>query len=77
MVVLIFVLGALFGALAGAIACVRYVRQEMTANIGPGLRHLQTQVNYLETEIRLSGTERLAEMTKWYKEQPPTPPGKL
>jgi heme A synthase len=32
MVVLIFFTGALVGALAGALACVRYVRQEMNRN---------------------------------------------
>jgi hypothetical protein len=76
MIVLIFFAGALLGALAGAIACVRYVRQEMTADIAPGLRRLQTQVDNLEIEIRLSVTEWLIEMTRRYKEPPSTLPGK-
>ncbi len=76
MVVLIFLVGALLGALAGVIACVRYVRQEMTANITPRLRHLQAQVDNLETEIRLTVTEWLTETTRRYKEPPPTLPGK-
>jgi hypothetical protein len=75
-VLLIFFAGALLGALAGSIACVRYVRQEMTANIAPGLRRLQFQVDSLETEIRLTVTEWLVEMTKRHKEPPPTLPGR-
>jgi hypothetical protein len=76
MVLLIFFAGALLGALAGAIACVRYVRQEMTADIAPRLRRLQVQVDNLETEIRLSVTEWLTEMSRRYKDPPPTLPGK-
>jgi hypothetical protein len=75
MVVLIFLVGALLGALVGAIACVRYVRQEMTADIAPRLRHLQAQVDNLETEVRLSVTEWLVEMARQHKEPPPTLPG--
>lgn len=76
MVLLIFFAGTLLGALAGAIACVRYVRQEMTADIAPRLRRLQVQVDSLETEIRLSVTEWLTEMSRRYKEPSPTLPGK-
>jgi hypothetical protein len=75
MTVLIFFAGALFGALAGVVACVRYVRQEMTADIAPGLRRLQAQVDNLETEIRVTVTEWLTEMARQSREQPPSLPG--
>jgi hypothetical protein len=76
MVVLIFFAGALLGALAGAVACVRYVRQAMMADVAPGLRRLQAQVDNLETEIRLTVTEWLADLTRRYNDPPPTLPGK-
>lgn len=75
MIVLIFIAGALVGALAGALACVRYIRQEMMADIGPGLRRLQIQVDNLETEIRLTVTAWLAELSRRYNEPPPKLPG--
>lgn len=76
MVLLIFFAGALLGALAGAIACVRYVRQAMMAEVAPGLRRLQVQVDNLETEIRLTVTDWLTELTRRYKDPPPTLPGR-
>jgi hypothetical protein len=75
MAVLIFFAGALVGALAGLTACVRYVRQEMMAEIAPGLRRLQAQVDNLETEIRVTVTEWLTEVARRHREQPPSLPG--
>lgn len=76
MIVLIFFAGALLGALAGTVACVKYVRQAMMADIAPGLRRLQAQVDNLETEVRLTVTEWLTELTRRYREPPPSLPGK-
>ena len=74
MLVLIFFAGALLGALAGAVTCVRYVRQAMMADIAPSLRRLQAQVDNLETEIRIAVTEWLTELARRYNELPPTMP---
>jgi hypothetical protein len=38
MTFMIFVVGALLGTLAGGALCVRYLRREVAADIGPRLR---------------------------------------
>ncbi len=53
MTILIFALGALLGLVVGAAACVRYVRQELTARIGPSLDLLQLRVANLQSAVDL------------------------
>ena len=60
---LIFLLGALIGVLAGGALCVRYLRQEIAADIGPRLRRLQVQLDGLESALNLVLITRYAEMS--------------
>ncbi|MBA3574787.1 MAG: hypothetical protein H0W37_07435, partial [Pseudonocardiales bacterium] len=45
MSVLVFLIGALLGLVLGAAVCVRYLRQELTARIGPTMDLLQLQLH--------------------------------
>src|ERR1700744_1355999 len=67
---LIFLLGGLIGVLAGGALCVRYLRHEIAADIGPRLRRLQMQLDSLESAINLVLITRYAEMAS----QPPREP---
>ena len=53
-VVLVFLVGALLGLIVGAVACVRYVRQEMTARIAPNIESLRAQLDHLQVEVNLA-----------------------
>jgi hypothetical protein len=59
---LIFLLGGLIGVLAGGALCVRYLRHEIAADIGPRLRRLQMQLDSLESAINLVVMTRYAEI---------------
>lgn len=59
---LMFLLGALIGVLAGGALCVRYLRQEIAADIGPRLRRLQMQLDSLESAINLVLISRYSEI---------------
>ena len=48
MSVLIFLIGALLGLVLDAAVCVRYLRQELTARIGPTMDLLQLQLHNLQ-----------------------------
>ena len=61
MLILVFVVGALLGVLAGGALCVRYLRREMAAEIGPRLRRLQGQLDNLETAVNLALVTRYSE----------------
>lgn len=61
---LIFLTGALFGALIGAMFCVRYLRHEVAADIGPTLRRMKSQLDSLEAAIDLAVMTRYAELSK-------------
>jgi len=63
MIKLIFILGALVGVLAGNVICVRCLRPEISADIGPQLRLLQLQVDNLETAINLALMTGYAELS--------------
>jgi len=71
---LIFVLGALLGILAGGALCVRYLRREVAADIGPRLRRLQLQLDNLETAINLALVTRYAELSGRPLRDPTFPP---
>jgi hypothetical protein len=55
---LVFLLGALLGALMGGALCVRYLRQEVAANIGPKIQHIQLQLDNIQAELNLAITTR-------------------
>jgi len=60
--VLIFLVGALLGVLVGGMFCVRYLRHEVAANIGPRMRRIQNQLDNLETAVNLALVTRYAEL---------------
>ena len=62
MVILIFLVGALMGVLVGGMFCVRYLRHEVAADIGPRLKRIQLQLDNLETGVNLAMTTRYAEL---------------
>ena len=61
MVPMIFLVGTLIGLLIGAVACMRYFRQEMVANVGPRLRLIQLHLEQLEAELDLVLATRAAD----------------
>jgi hypothetical protein len=54
--VLIFLLGAQLGLIVAAVACVRYVRQELTANITPRVDLLDARVAHVQAKLELALT---------------------
>ena len=62
MVVMIFLIGLLLGVLGGGALCVRYLRQEIAADVGPSLRRMQMQLDTLCSEINLAQATRLADL---------------
>jgi len=52
-------LAALMGFLAGMLACAKYLRQEIAANVGPRLAHVEQLLRTLLAESRLDSVERL------------------
>jgi len=73
MMAMIFLVGLLLGALAGAMLCIRYLRQEMAADIGPRLRRIQQQLESLESEAYLARTSQLVELTRHAVPHPTLP----
>ena len=59
---LIFLVGALLGVLVGGMFCVRYLRHEIAADIGPALRRMRSQLDNLETAMNLELATRYAEL---------------
>jgi len=71
---LVFLVGALLGTLTGGMFCVRYLRREIAADIGPRLRHVELQLDNLEAAVNLALFTRYSEMTKPPpSDVPPTP----
>lgn len=60
---LIFLVGALLGVLVGGFFCVRYLRREIAADIGPRLRRIELQLDNLESAINLALMTQYAEMS--------------
>jgi hypothetical protein len=60
---LIFLVGSLLGVLMGGALCVSYLRREVVADIGPKLKHMQLQLDNIETELNLAIATRYAELT--------------
>jgi hypothetical protein len=59
---MLFLLGTLTGVLMGGALCVRYLRHEIAADIGPRLRRLQLQLDNLESAVNLALVTRYAEL---------------
>ena len=64
---MVILLGLLIGLLVGAIGllvggavCARYLRQEITANIGPRLKRIELELDTLRAELNLATEARLA-----------------
>jgi uncharacterized membrane-anchored protein YhcB (DUF1043 family) len=75
MVVMIFLIGLLLGVLAGGALCVRYLRQEIAADVGPRLRQMQMQLDNLDREINLALATRLADLSRGDLQVPATAGG--
>jgi hypothetical protein len=71
MTAMIFMLGALMGLLAGALLCIRFIRQEVAGDIGPRLRRIQLQLDALEAEVGLAIGTRYAEVAAHLSQDPP------
>jgi len=63
MFILIFLVGLLLGTLVGGAFCVRYLRREIAANVGPQLRQLNLKVETLESVLNLALVTRHTELT--------------
>jgi len=63
MIPLIFVLGILVGIPAGGALCVRYLRREIGADIGPQLRRMRNQLDTLEAAVNLALMTRYADLS--------------
>ena len=63
MIVLTFLTGLLLGTLIGGAFCVRYLRREIAANVGPQLRQLNYKIEALESVLNLVLATRHAELT--------------
>lgn len=61
---MVILLGLLIGLLVGAVACARYLRQEIAANIGPRLRRIELQLDTLQAELNLATEARLADLRR-------------
>jgi hypothetical protein len=61
---MIFLVGTLLGLLGGAIVCMRYLRQEMTANVSPKLKLIQLHLDNLEAEVNLALATRVADLSR-------------
>lgn len=60
---LIFLVGALLGVLMGGALCVRYLRREVAADIGPRLKRMQLQLDNIETGLNLAIATRHVELS--------------
>lgn len=66
---LIFALGVLLGVLAGGGLCVRYLRHEIAADIGPQLRQINLRIETVESILNFAVVNRYAELSA----APPSP----
>jgi uncharacterized membrane-anchored protein YhcB (DUF1043 family) len=70
---MIFLVGVLLGVLLGSLICVRYLRQEIAANVGPRLRQIQLQLDNLQAEINLALVTRYTELSARSADDPTDP----
>ena len=85
MVLLIFIVGALLGVLAGGTLCVYYLRsaiaddigpqlKRMHADIDPQLRRMQNQLDLIEYAVNSALAHWYTEMSRYPSPQPPAIP---
>ena len=65
-----FLLGMLIGTIAGCLICIRYLRREIAADIGPRLRRIELQLDNLETAVNLGMVTRYADMASGLQRLP-------
>jgi hypothetical protein len=70
---MLFLLGMLIGTIAGCLVCIRYLRREIAADIGPRLRRIQLQLDNLETAVNLAMVTRYVDVTEIRPPRPRTP----
>lgn len=68
---LIFLVGTLLGVIAGGSLCVRYLRREIAGDIGPKLKHVQLQLDIIQSELLLISATRHAELSARSPDDPP------
>jgi uncharacterized membrane-anchored protein YhcB (DUF1043 family) len=74
---ILFVIGLQLGVLVGAVFCIRYLRRELSAEIGPKLGRMQAQLDSLEAALNLAVLSHYAELSERvtpYSLPPPRPP---
>ena len=69
-----FVVGALMGVLAGCLTCIKYLRREIAADIGPRLRRIEGQLENLESALNLALVTRYADLSAGLSPRPPVLP---
>jgi hypothetical protein len=69
-----FLLGMLIGTIAGCLTCIRYLRREIAADIGPRLRRIEIQLDNLETALNLAMVTRYADIAEGLPRWLPVPP---
>ncbi len=62
--IMLFLIGSLLGVLLGGAICVRYLRREIAADIGPSLRHMRLQLDNLEAAVNLALMSRYLELSE-------------
>lgn len=72
--ILIFLVGLQLGALVGAVFCIRYLRHELTADIGPKLKRMQAQLDTLEAALNLAVLSHYADLSDRLPLHPLPPP---
>ena len=73
LILLVGLLGLLLGLLFGALMCIRFIRQEVAADIGPRLRKIQSHLDALEADVGLAIGTRYAEASARLSQEPPRP----
>jgi hypothetical protein len=58
MIVLVVIAASEFGLLLGALVCIRFIRQEVAAELGPKLRQIQGQLDSLEADLTYAVSSR-------------------
>jgi hypothetical protein len=74
---ILFVIGLQLGVLVGAVSCIRYLRRELSAEIGPKLGRMQAQLDSLEAALNLAVLSHYAELSQRvtpHSLPPPRPP---
>ena len=59
-----FLLGMLIGTVAGCLICIRYLRREIAADIGPRLKRIENQLDNLETAVNLAMVTRYVDVAE-------------